>query len=297
MASACGSRRPRSPGRLPTASRADCTPRQIRSDRGRERAAGAVRIRGVDARRLEFGEHPRRRTAGRRSRRPLAWPPLITTAGSPSRESLEPPHAPRLDRGSAPRSALRPPECSASRSARAAAVPAAWRRIASSSSRRSPLLATITGSTTRCGSSSSSIAAATASTIAALASMPVFVAWIAMSPATASICAVTRSARERQPLDDADGVLGGDGRDRARAVDAERRKGLQIGLDARAAARVAARDRQRRRDRAGHRPRRFVRRAATRCRTRAETGTAGSTSARLQLEAGGLGRANHRIRD
>ena len=35
---------------------------------------------------------------------------------------------------------------------------------------------------------------ATASTIAAVASMPVLVAWISMSPATASICAVTRSA-------------------------------------------------------------------------------------------------------
>jgi hypothetical protein len=38
------------------------------------------------------------------------------------------------------------------------------------------------------------MAAATASTIAALASMPIFVASIVRSPATASICAVTRSA-------------------------------------------------------------------------------------------------------
>ena len=41
---------------------------------------------------------------------------------------------------------------------------------------------------------SSSIAAATASTIAAVASMPIFVASMRMSRATASICAVTRSA-------------------------------------------------------------------------------------------------------
>ena len=48
----------------------------------------------------------------------------------------------------------------------------------SSSSSRSPLVETITGSTTTSGSSSSLIAAATASTIAAVASMPIFVAWI-----------------------------------------------------------------------------------------------------------------------
>ena len=45
---------------------------------------------------------------------------------------------------------------------------------ASSSSRRSPPFATITGSTTTCGRSRSAIAAATASTMAALASMPIF---------------------------------------------------------------------------------------------------------------------------
>ena len=64
----------------------------------------------------------------------------------------------------------------------------------SSSSKRSALLDTIAGSTTTKGRSSDSIAAATASTMAAFASMPVFVACRAMSLATASICAVTRSA-------------------------------------------------------------------------------------------------------
>ena len=43
---------------------------------------------------------------------------------------------------------------------------------------------------------------------------------------------------------DADRVLRGDGGDGARAVDAERRERLQVGLDARAAARIAAGNRQ-----------------------------------------------------
>ena len=64
---------------------------------------------------------------------------------------------------------------------------------ASASSRRSPPLATMTGSTTTSGRSSSAIAAATASTMAAVASMPTLTASAPMSPATASICAVTRS--------------------------------------------------------------------------------------------------------
>jgi len=65
---------------------------------------------------------------------------------------------------------------------------------ASSSSSRSPLFAIITGSTTRRGISRSSTAAATASTIAALANMPVFAASTPMSEATASICAMMMSA-------------------------------------------------------------------------------------------------------
>ena len=55
----------------------------------------------------------------------------------------------------------------------------------------SPLLATITGSMTTCGRRQRAIAAATASTIAAVASMPVFTPSRRMSDATASICAAT----------------------------------------------------------------------------------------------------------
>src|SRR4029434_9959598 len=65
---------------------------------------------------------------------------------------------------------------------------------ASSSINRSPPFAIITGSTTRNGISRSLTAAATASTIAALASIPVLAACAPMSATTASICAVTRSA-------------------------------------------------------------------------------------------------------
>ncbi len=68
---------------------------------------------------------------------------------------------------------------------------------ASWSSNWSPLLATITGSTTRLGRSSDSIAAATTSTMAEVASMPVLTASQPMSAATASICAPTNSAGTR----------------------------------------------------------------------------------------------------
>ena len=86
----------------------------------------------------------------------------------------------------------------------------------------SPPLAIITGSTTTCGSSSSSIAAPTASTIAAFASMPIFTASAPMSPTTASICAVTRSAGSACQRDDPERVLRRHRRDRAGAVDAMR---------------------------------------------------------------------------
>ena len=66
-----------------------------------------------------------------------------------------------------------------------------------------------------------------------------------MSPATASICAVTRSAGSASDRLDPLRALRRDGRDRARAVDAERGERLQVGLNAGAAARVAARNCQR----------------------------------------------------
>src|SRR3989442_8377189 len=66
--------------------------------------------------------------------------------------------------------------------------------IASSFRRRAPLLATITGSTTRFGTRWRLSAAATASRILVLDSMPVLAASMPMSSATASICAATTSA-------------------------------------------------------------------------------------------------------
>src|SRR6185503_640864 len=65
---------------------------------------------------------------------------------------------------------------------------------ASSSTRRSPLFAIITGSTTSIGMSRSRMDAHTASTIAAFGSIPVLAACTPKSETTASICAVTRSA-------------------------------------------------------------------------------------------------------
>src|SRR5947207_972182 len=67
-------------------------------------------------------------------------------------------------------------------------------RTPSASSSRWPLDDITTGSATTRGSSSASMAATTASTMAAVANMPIFVALMATSPATVSICAVTRSA-------------------------------------------------------------------------------------------------------
>src|SRR5882672_9232180 len=64
---------------------------------------------------------------------------------------------------------------------------------ASSSKRRVPLLETISGSTTRLGARNLLSAAATASTMAVLASMPVLTESKPMSWATASICAATTS--------------------------------------------------------------------------------------------------------
>jgi len=63
---------------------------------------------------------------------------------------------------------------------------------AAGSSRRAPLFATITGSTTRFTSRCSATFAATASMMAALASIPVFTASGLMSETTASICSATK---------------------------------------------------------------------------------------------------------
>ena len=90
---------------------------------------------------------------------------------------------------------------------------------ASSSISASPLFAIITGSTTSRGISRSATAAATASTMAAVASMPVLAASGRMSETTVSICAVTKSDDNRLETRDADGVLRRDGGDDAQPVD------------------------------------------------------------------------------
>ena len=89
------------------------------------------------------------------------------------------------------------------------------------------------------------MASATASTIAAVASMPVFAASTPMSVATARIWAATIAGRDASVVGDALGVLDGDGGDGGHAEHAERGERLQVGLDAGAAAGVAAGDRER----------------------------------------------------
>ena len=223
--------------------------RQVRGDRRREVQPGAVRVAWSSMRGVrELGEACRRRTADRRPRRRRAWPPLMIDRRAPS--SMDPPR--RLARVARAIAIGVPLSASASgmfgvttsargsSSARSACDAVVVEQARRRSWRPSP------DRRRRSGSSSSSIAAATASTIAAVASMPVFVACSAMSPATASICAVTRSAGSGRTRGDADRVLRGDGGDGARAVDAERGERLEVGLNAGAAARVAAGDRQRR---------------------------------------------------
>ena len=73
-------------------------------------------------------------------------------------------------------------------------------------------------------------------------SMPIFTASTSRSENTASICAATKSAGTSWIAGDALGVLRGQRGDDRRAVDAERRKCLQVGLDAGAAAGIRARD-------------------------------------------------------
>jgi hypothetical protein len=64
---------------------------------------------------------------------------------------------------------------------------------ASSSSKRAPLCASITGSTTNGARRCARTAAATATTISRVASIPVFAASTPMSPTTASICWRTKA--------------------------------------------------------------------------------------------------------
>ena len=105
----------------------------------------------------------------------------------------------------------------------------AW--TASASSRRSPLLATITGSTTRFGSSSASMAATTASTVAAVASIPVFTASQPMSLDDGLDLGGDELGRHHVNAGHAQRVLRRQRGDRGGAVDPERREGLEVGLD------------------------------------------------------------------
>ena len=84
--------------------------------------------------------------------------------------------------------------------------------------------------------------AATASMAADCDSMPIFTAPTSRSENTASICAAMKSRRHVVDAGDAAGVLRGQRGDDRRAIDAERRKCLEVGLDAGAAARIRAGD-------------------------------------------------------
>ena len=86
--------------------------------------------------------------------------------------------------------------------------------------------------------------AATASTIAASASIPVFVAAGRRSPATASICDSIIATGIGDPPGDATRVLSGDRRDRRGAEHPKVLKCLEVSLNARAAPRVGAGDRE-----------------------------------------------------
>ena len=116
---------------------------------------------------------------------------------------------------------------------------------ASSSSRRCPCLETKTGSTTRLAIRVSATTSATASTIAADASIPVLAASTPMSVDDRADLLGDDLRREGLVADHAPGVLDRDGRDRRHPVHAERAERLQVRLDARAAARVGAGDRER----------------------------------------------------
>ena len=114
---------------------------------------------------------------------------------------------------------------------------------AASGSRLRPCLLTITGSTTS-GKAKSAAARATASTISAEPSAPVFAAPGGMSSSTAASCSSTSCGRHHLHARDAHGVLHGEQRDHRFAIDAELMEGLEVGLNARAAARVASGDRE-----------------------------------------------------
>ena len=167
--------------------------RQERRDRRRRtytlsRACSIVSIRG-DENSRKFRPSNKTSTAAGPSR----CPPFTTTTRAPSannsRAALR--TSPSVRTGCPTRSSA-----SGTFGVKTSASGKSSSRIAftaSSRSRRSPLFATITGSTTRNGKACCFTFAATTSMIAAFASIPVFTASGRMSSTTASICAATNA--------------------------------------------------------------------------------------------------------
>ena len=177
---------------------------------------------------------------------PLPWPPLISTALAPSASSRSAcvAHLALRPRRSARRAAPPLPAGSASCTQRPRNQQSrASSSIASGSSSRSPEVATITGSSTmlrlryggrarrppprsrrRCDS------------------MPIFTAPTVEIGEHRVDLRGDEIRRHVVDAGDALGVLRGQRGDHRRAIDAERREGLQVGLDARAAAGIRTRD-------------------------------------------------------
>ncbi len=113
---------------------------------------------------------------------------------------------------------------------------------ASGRSSCAPLLATMTGSTTNRSIRCVLTFSATTSMIAAMESIPVLAASMAISSRTESIWRPTNSGGKRARISlDAHSVLGRHRRDRRGAEDTQGGEGFQIGLDPRAAAGIESR--------------------------------------------------------
>ena len=125
--------------------------REPRGNRRRKRAAGAVGVPGRDARCGECDDAGGSRSGSRCSRRPAPWPPLISTALQPSVSSRRPCFSTAaslrrhrlVEQGRGFRQIGRDHRRQRNESVRSAST-------ASGASRRSPEVATITGSSTTC---------------------------------------------------------------------------------------------------------------------------------------------------
>ena len=217
---------------------------QAAGDGGRQRAAGAVGVLRADAL-GDVGARARRPGVNKRSVTVSLppCPPLSSTAFGPSESSI----APARSRSS--------PDCSAkpqsrSASGRLGVISAARGKrsafrtsIVPSSASAAPLVATITGSTTsgmprRCfrqrrGDGQRDLGRAQHADLDRVG---------ADIGKTALDLLAHDIGRNEMDGADAGGVLRGDGGDRRHGVGAERRRRLDVGLDAGAAARVRSRD-------------------------------------------------------